>query len=410
MKYVIMCGGKYDKWSIPRHLTKIGKETIVERTIRLLRECGVKDIYISATDSRFSGLGVPILVKENNSYHAHSYNNCDGYWCDGFYLIDEPVCYIFGDVFFSPKAIKTIVETETNDIEFFASAPPFASGYRSDSAEPFALKVVNKKHLEDSIAEVKRLDRDGKWNRRPIMWELWQVIKQTPINIIDYGNYVAINDYTCDVDNPGDEKHFLQFATRYKLAVMIPTYNQSLLQKAVSSVPFRKDIIIVVCDDGSPTKYCDSLQCKNDLVVIKLPTNKGPGAAMNAILDYLERLDVEYLVRLDSDDYFLPGLLDIIDNELSGEDVIYYNLETNTSKWSVILTPATRALIPGAERFWRRRFVNDTRYPEIYVAEDAHFNTALLSKNPTEKYLNRMVVHYNWPREGSLTATGGKVK
>ena len=211
MKYIIMCGGKYDKWGTPRHLTKIGKETIVERTIRLLREQGVEDIYISATDSRFSGLGVPLLVKENNSYHAHSYNDCDGYWCDGFYLVDEPVCYIFGDVFFSPEAIKTIVETDTDDIEFFASSPPFSPDYPAPWAEPFALKVVNRKHLQDSIDRLKELDHQGKFKRKPIMWELWQVIKDTPINVIDYKNYVAINDYTCDVDNPGDEKRFIKF-------------------------------------------------------------------------------------------------------------------------------------------------------------------------------------------------------
>lgn len=211
MKYIIMCGGQYDKWSVPRHLIKIGTETIVERTIRLLKECGINDIYISATDNRFSGLGVPMLVNANNSYHAHSYNNFEGYWCDGFYLMKEPVCYIFGDVFFSPEAIRTIVETDTDDIEFFASSPPFSPNYSSPWAEPFALKVVNNEHLQVSICRLKELDQQGKFKRKPIMWELWQVIKGTPINVIDYKNYVAINDYTCDVDNPGDEKRFAKF-------------------------------------------------------------------------------------------------------------------------------------------------------------------------------------------------------
>ena len=38
------------------------------------------------------------------------------------------------------------------------------------------------------------------------MWELWQIIKKSPINIIDYTNYVAIKDWTCDVDSPEDAK------------------------------------------------------------------------------------------------------------------------------------------------------------------------------------------------------------
>ena len=36
------------------------------------------------------------------------------------------------------------------------------------------------------------------------MWELWQIIKGTPFNKIDYTNYTVINDYTCDVDGKED--------------------------------------------------------------------------------------------------------------------------------------------------------------------------------------------------------------
>jgi len=36
------------------------------------------------------------------------------------------------------------------------------------------------------------------------MWELWQVIKDTPLNKINYKNYTVINDYTCDIDDLKD--------------------------------------------------------------------------------------------------------------------------------------------------------------------------------------------------------------
>ena len=121
-----------------------------------------------------------------------------------FYPTDEPVCYIFGDVVFSPEAIKTIVETETDDIEFFASAPPFAPGYPKKYAEPFALKVVNTGHLKRAIELTKQYADQGRFKRRPIMWELWQVIQGSTLNHIDYSSYVVINDYTCDIDDPKD--------------------------------------------------------------------------------------------------------------------------------------------------------------------------------------------------------------
>jgi len=108
---------------------------------------------------------------------------------------------------FSEKAIRTIVNTETDDIEFFASAPPFALNYPKTYAEPFAFKVVNTEHFRAAVQEVK--DNVRRFVRHPIAWELWQVIKGTPYNIIDYRNYTAINDYTCDIDSEADIKKFL---------------------------------------------------------------------------------------------------------------------------------------------------------------------------------------------------------
>lgn len=201
MEYIIMCGGTYRQWEKPRQLTKIDGEPLVKRTIRQLREHGIEDIAISSNDPIFEQFGIPVL-HHTNTYDAKGYNDFTGYWCEAFYPTEEPVCYIFGDVIFTDKAIKTIVETDTDDIEFFASSPPFSAEYKKEDAEPFALKVVNVEHLWRSIARLIQLDSLNCFRRKPIMWELWQVIKGTPINIIDYKNYVAINDSTCDIDYP----------------------------------------------------------------------------------------------------------------------------------------------------------------------------------------------------------------
>ena len=207
MKYIIMCGGEYQEWREPRHLIKIRGEPIVARTIRMLREHGVEDIAISSNDQRFEGLGVPVLRHENG-YVAEAPHMTNGKWCDAFYPTDEPTCYIFGDVVFSPDAIRTIVETETDDIEFFASASPFAEEYIKRWAEPFALKVWDTDHLKQAIGLTEQYESQGLFIRRPIMWELWAVITGGELNSIDWGSYVVINDYTCDVDEPADVAMF----------------------------------------------------------------------------------------------------------------------------------------------------------------------------------------------------------
>ena len=212
MKYIIMCGGTYKKWETPRQLLPINGEPIIARTIRLLKENGIEDIAISSGNPIFEQFGVPVL-KHDNTMVVNETLNVSGYWVDAFYPTDEPVCYLFGDVVYSPEAIEIITRTETDDIEFFASAPPFAPEYSKPWAEPFALKVVNTDHLKHAICITKQYTDMGLFKRHPITWELWQVIQATPLNHIDYGNYTAINDYTCDVDCPED-KELIEYEIR----------------------------------------------------------------------------------------------------------------------------------------------------------------------------------------------------
>ena len=201
MKYLIMCGGHYKKWGIPRQLIPFEGEPIVARTIRLLREAGVDDISITSDNPVFREFGVPMLTHDNY-YIARKYNDMDGYWCNCFYPTDEPTCYLMGDVIFSPEAIRTIVDYQTDDIMLFGSKPPFAPEYPKPYIEPFAFKVADTGHLKAACYEVKRMDQLHMFHRKPIAWETWNVICDGDPNEIDYSSYVAINDYTCDIDNP----------------------------------------------------------------------------------------------------------------------------------------------------------------------------------------------------------------
>lgn len=208
MKYIIMCGGRYDSWEIPRHLTLVKGETLIARTFRLLSENFVDDICVSTNNGVIKNfcdsVGIQVLWHSKNDWVVPRPGVSSGDWCDAFYITQEPTTYLMGDVVFSPEAIKTIVNTETDDIEFFASAPPFADNYMKPYAEPFAFKVVDIEHLKQAQMECKNLHRLGKFRRPPLAWEFWQVVKGTQLNKIDYTNYTAINDYTCDIDVPAD--------------------------------------------------------------------------------------------------------------------------------------------------------------------------------------------------------------
>lgn len=199
MKYIILCGGAHppvNEYKC-RHFIKIAGEALIERTIRLLREAGVQDITISTSEEHvpdFECFGLPIVITP-----------IDRYWVSAFPHIVDSVCYILGDVYFSPEAIKTIVDEDVEDIQFFASAPPFSDLYPKKWAEPFAFKVVDTVAFQNAVGITKRLQDEGRFKRVPIAWELWQVIRGTALNHIFYDNYRVINDYTSDIDWNNDD-------------------------------------------------------------------------------------------------------------------------------------------------------------------------------------------------------------
>lgn len=201
MKYIIMCGGHYEGY--PKHLLRIMGEHIISRTIRLLRAYGAEYILVSTNNSIIEGVvtkiyGIPTLHHDNDYVYGEEERKC---WLKAFYPMNEPVTYIFGDVYFSEDAIRQIIRTETDSIQFFASAPPFTEKYMKTWAEPFAFKVMDTELFFHKIEECHKYDLEGRFHREAVSWELWQVIKGTPLDVIDYTNYHAINDYTCDIDN-----------------------------------------------------------------------------------------------------------------------------------------------------------------------------------------------------------------
>ena len=213
MKYIIMCGGTYPKWETPRQLLEVNGEAIVARTIRLLRENGIEDIAISTNNDVFARFGVPLL-RHDNDYTGYKYNECTGAWYNAFYPTDEPTTYLFGDVFYSPAAIRTIVEYQTDDIMFFASAYPFAQEYPKWFEEPFAFKVTDTDRFHISLRKVKQIEASGGFNRKPIAWEVWNVCRGGNPNIVEPGSFVVINDYTCDIDGPGEARLVVVFALK----------------------------------------------------------------------------------------------------------------------------------------------------------------------------------------------------
>ena len=206
MKYVIMCGGFYEHFKVPKQLSVVKGERLVDRTIRLLKENGIDDdcIYISSNNPVFDSCGVKRL-EHKNSYRYED-GILKGYWLDAFYPHFDnnvKVCYLFGDVYYSNDAIRTIIKHDVKENTLFGSRIAKNKEHKN-WGEPFAYKVVDYEKFMRGIKDVKKLQDEGKTKRVAIVWELYRYLNNLDINIqqVVDDTFVVIDDYTIDIDTP----------------------------------------------------------------------------------------------------------------------------------------------------------------------------------------------------------------
>lgn len=205
MKYVILSDSdNIEHFIKPRQLLEINGEALTKRTVRLLKENGIKDIIITSHDLRFDNLGATRYEPLYNDYKPKSN---EGYWLSAFpiELLNKPLVFLFGDVYYSEEAIKTIVNSNTKSILFFCSYKNTDSRYIKHHDEPLGFKVIDYIKFKEHIERMKQFKDSGKAPREPIAWELYRSINNQPLTEHKMTeNYIAINDETCDVDRVED--------------------------------------------------------------------------------------------------------------------------------------------------------------------------------------------------------------
>ena len=205
MKYIILADSKNThEFETPRQLTKINGEPLVARTVRLLKQNGIKDILITSHDKRFDNLGAKRYEPLHNDYDPFT---LEGYWLNAYpeELLTEPVCFLCGDVYFSEHAIKTIVKTQTDSTLFFCAFENDNPKYIKEWDEPLGYKVVDYELFKRKIAETKKLKDEKVCWREPVVWELYRVIQGQNVNEHKMTKgYLAINDESCDIDSVED--------------------------------------------------------------------------------------------------------------------------------------------------------------------------------------------------------------
>ena len=408
MKYVIMAAGAGTRWNnylgIPKHLIEINGETLLGRTTRLLKENGITNYVITTSDPRYAQYG-PTTPQTKHDGEIDRFEES---------VVDGPVCYLYGDVYYSENAIKTIVATETDNIQFFGG-----------EWEIYAIKVNNLELFFKHKERVKRLYLT-KIIDRCIGWEVYRSLHNISLKehkITD--DYIFIKDETDDIDYPTDYENFkkrIQYKIRNSvkdcISVIIPCYNNAEnTKKLITKLLYQKtkcypETELIIVENGSTEDMSFLDKYNPNEVIIKHETITGVSHARNTGLNIAHG---EYIAFIDNDDDIADDYLHCLYQAIRKDNKKYdYCLIPSYSDNKLIADYDSIDLTNPIKNLWsvwhycyNRRIIGDIRFDEnLNVAEDIIWLRQILPEDKINNgiKIEKPIYFYKWENnENSLS-------
>lgn len=192
-----------------------------------------------------------------------------------------------------------------------------------------------------------------------------------------------------------------------KFSIIIPAHNAAdRIRKCLDSIRsqvFRDYELIVICDSCE-----DNTEqiAKEYGAITKSVTYTNDGLARSKGLDMASG---EWVLFIDDDDWWLHEyVLTMLAAKLADEDILCFSFIWKGMKYASP-TSNNGALYPAVwNKCWRRSFIADTRFPNVYAESDYRFHIAMMAKNPKIVIWDMPFYYYNYLRKGSISDNLGK--
>lgn len=197
---IILCAGEATRWNnylgIPKQLITIGGEPLLERTIRLLHSKGLYDINIVSLNEQLKIDTCSIFKPLKYQWIVETLLSTQSLW-------NENTIILLGDVFFTQKAINTIVSSRSN-IHIYGRYE--ANRYTSANwGEIFALSF-KRSDWHQLIKNTKNIIYQAKLGGNGKLWTLYRSLAGFPLEKHQVENkiFISIDDFTDDFDFPSE--------------------------------------------------------------------------------------------------------------------------------------------------------------------------------------------------------------
>lgn len=220
-----------------------------------------------------------------------------------------------------------------------------------------------------------------------------------------------------------------------KFSIIIPVYNvEKYLERCLLSVLQQEydDYEIIIVDDGSKDKsglICDEYAEKNERISVMHIPNGGVSNARNV---GLKEAKGEFVWFIDSDDYIVPGALQVLDSYLErykNPDMLLFNAHVvneegeikgnvccNLKNEKLLTFEKNRDIVFTNTSLWNRIYklevikrANLAFKPRITIGEDLLFNYAYFLE-AREIYCEKDMLYCYVQRHNSAMSGAGKDK
>ena len=234
MRAVIMCAGRATRWNghlgVNKHQVEVDGERIVDRTVRLLLELGVDDVW-TTSDEPMPMDGTHNLVA---SWPEIGNELTTGLELDRFYNAlplwrgTDEFCYLYGDTYYTEECVRLIVEAKGDFRVIGRSGPSYRT--RKPYEEIFGVKLIDfdmafealervyTAHRRFLFADLMKKKDVEPWTERTACWEWYRAVEGFPLREHRIGQrFIECDDWTEDFDWPGDYERWMQQWSAYKL-------------------------------------------------------------------------------------------------------------------------------------------------------------------------------------------------
>lgn len=189
MRYIIMADGRGTRWrdydGTPKHLVTFGGETLLARTARLARSFDPDaEVIITSHDPSYETPGTTRHEPEHNVLEIDRFTR---------ELIEDGVCFLYGDTFYADGDMKTIVEEPAEALKFF--------GMRRSIV---AVKVRDGSLFRRCVERVRQRFLAGELDRC-IGWDVYNEYAGMPDGgRVPGRDFVRVSEETKNINTPND--------------------------------------------------------------------------------------------------------------------------------------------------------------------------------------------------------------